>query len=108
MSRAVAIVLLLALVGSLLFLVFSVQAQGIPVVCKPHADITSKLKKQYGEVLIAMGLAGSSLFEVYASSKGTFTVLLTRPEMKGLSCIQGAGTDFVLTGNKYPKKGEAS
>ena len=90
------------------FLMPVAQAQSIPVVCRPHADITTKLASQYGEVLVAMGLAGSSLLEVFASSKGTFTILLTRPEMKGLSCIQGAGTDFVLTGNKYPKKGEAS
>lgn len=90
------------------FLMPVAQAQSIPVVCRTHDEITTKLEKQYGEVLVAMGLAGSSLFEVYASSKGSFTVLLTRPEMKGLSCIQGAGTDFTLTGNKYPKKGEAS
>jgi len=86
------------------FLMPVAQAQSIPVVCRPHADITTKLASQYGEVLVAMGLAGSSLLEVFASSKGTFTILLTRPEMKGLSCIQGAGTDFVLTGNEYPKK----
>jgi len=80
------------------------QAQLIPVVCRPHAEITTKLEKQYGEVLVGMGLSGEALFEVYASAKGTFTVLLTRPGMKGLTCIQGAGTDFVWTGNEYPKK----
>ena len=86
------------------FLMPVAQAQSIPVDCSPHAEVTTKLETQYGEVLVGMGLAGSSLFEVYASKKGTFTVLLTRPGMKGLTCIQGAGTDFVLTGNEYPKK----
>ena len=101
MTRAVVLILTL-LLGS------TAYAQGIPVVCRPHAEITAKLEKKYGEVLIAMGLAGRALFEVYASEKGSFTVLLTRPEMKGVTCIQGAGTDFTLTGNKYPKKGKAS
>jgi len=86
------------------FLMPVARAQSIPVVCRPHAEITTKLATQYGEVLVGMGLAGAALFEVYASAKGTFTVLLTRPGMKGLTCIQGAGTDFVLTGNEYPKK----
>jgi hypothetical protein len=93
----------LAILIFILLLTGTVQAQSIPVVCQPHADVTAKLEKQYGEVLIAMGLAGTALFEVYASAKGTFTVLLTRPEMRGLTCIQGAGTDFILTGNEYPK-----
>ena len=101
MIRVTALMLLL-LSGSV------VHAQGIPVVCKPHADITSRLETRYGEVLVAMGLAGSALFEVYASSTGTFTVLLTRPGMQGLTCIQGVGTDFTLTGNEYPKKEKAA
>ena len=101
MTRILAVLILILLAGT-------VQAQSVPVVCRPHAEITAKLEQKYGEVLIAMGLAGRALFEVYASEKGTFTVLLTRPEMKGITCIQGAGTDFTLTGNKYPKKGKAS
>jgi|TARA_R110002072_G_scaffold176228_1_gene332132 hypothetical protein len=79
------------------------QAQSVPAICQPHGVVKEKLERQYGEVLVAMGLAGTALFEVYASEAGTFTVLLTRPEMRGLSCIQGAGQDFILTGNEYPK-----
>ena len=101
MTRILAVLIIILLAGT-------VQAQSIPVVCKPHEALEAKLKKDYGEIRVAMGLAGSSLFEVYASAEGTFTVLLTRPEMKGLSCIQGAGTDFVLTGKKFPKKGKPS
>ena len=101
MTRILAVLIIILLAGT-------VQAQSIPVVCEPHEALEAKLKKDYGEIRVAMGLAGSSLFEVYASAEGTFTVLLTRPEMKGLSCIQGAGTDFVLTGKKFPKKGKPS
>jgi hypothetical protein len=106
MTRAAA----LAAAALAAFLMPAAQAQPTPMVCQPHAAVTDKLLRQYGEVLVAMGLAGSALFEIYASSRGTFTVLLTRPEMAGLSCIQGVGTDFTLTGNAFPeaKKGKPS
>ena len=105
MARILAVLILILILN---FLAGTVPAQSIPVICEPHEALEAKLKKDYGEIRVAMGQAGSSLFEVYASAEGTFTVLLTRPEMKGLSCIQGAGTDFVLTGKKFPKKGKPS
>ena len=76
------------------------QAQTIPVICQPHKVVADKLLKEFDEVLVAHGLAGSRLLELYASRDGTFTVLLTRTD--GLSCIQGAGTNFILTHNEYP------
>lgn len=91
------------------FLMPAAWGQGMPVVCKSHADMSKHLKTNFGEVVIAMGLAGpGALFELYASTAGTWTVILTRPSMANLSCIQGAGTDFELTGNEPPpiKKNE--
>jgi|TARA_R110000824_G_scaffold308833_3_gene496257 hypothetical protein len=91
------------------FLMPVAQAQQSPVVCQPHGAVKAKLLRQYGEILVARGLAGgTALLEIYASRSGSFTVLLTRPEMRGLTCIQGAGQDFALTGNKYPPKGKKS
>ena len=93
----------LAAIAIALFMATSALAQQqIPLVCQPHAQIKKELVEKYSEVLVAMGLAGSALFELYASETGTFTVVLMRPQMQGLACIQGAGTDFVLTGNKLP------
>jgi hypothetical protein len=105
MTRSVAIVLGVILAVSVLFLVLTgvVQAQTTPVVCQPNQVLTEKLRIKYGEILVARGFAGSALFEVFASRAGSFTVLLTRPERPNLTCIQGAGTDFILTGNEYPK-----
>ena len=78
-------------------------AQSIPTICQPHAKIKEFLEKKNFEVLIAQGLAGNSLFQLYANAKGQWTVLIMRPQMQGISCIQGAGTDFQLTGNEYPE-----
>jgi len=83
------------------FLMPAVQAQQMPVVCQPHAKIAEHLLKEFREVVVANGVAGNALFEVYASAAGTWTVLVTRPSM-GLACVQGTGTDFSLTGNKFP------
>ena len=84
------------------FLMPAAKAQQMPLVCQPHAKIAEHLRKAFSEVVVANGLAGNALFEVYASEAGTWTVLVTRPSMNNLSCVQGTGTDFSLTGNKYP------
>jgi len=83
------------------FLMTAAKAQQMPVVCQPHAKIAEHLRKAFSEVVVANGVAGNALFEVYASAAGTWTVLVTRPSM-GLACVQGTGTDFSLTGNKFP------
>ena len=102
-----------ALIASLMLAFFTpaVLAQSIPTICQPHNKIKEFLEKKNFEVLIAQGLAGNSLFQLYANAKGQWTVLIMRPQMQGISCIQGAGTAFELTGNEYPvmpkkKKGD--
>ena len=105
--------LVAALIASSMMAFFTpaVLAKSIPTICQPHNKIKEFLEKKNFEVLIAQGLAGNSLFQLYANAKGQWTVLIMRPQMQGISCIQGAGTDFQLTGNEYPvmpkkKKGD--
>ena len=78
-------------------------AQSIPTICQPHAKIKEFLEKKNFEVLIAQGLAGNSLFQLYSNKNGEWTILLMRPQMQGIACIQAAGTAFELTGNEYPE-----
>ena len=94
-----------ALIASvmLVFFMSSAMAQGIPTICQPHAKITEFLKEKNFEVLIAQGLAGNSLFQLYSNRRGEWTILLMRPQMQGLACVQAAGTAFELTGNEYPE-----
>lgn len=91
------------------FLMPAVQAQQIPLVCQPHAKIASHLEKQFREIVVVTGLAGEALFELFASESGTWTVLVTRPSMNNLSCVQGTGTAFSFTNIEFPapkKKGD--
>ena len=74
----------------------------MPNYCQPYNKIKEYLEKKRLEVLIAQGLAGNSLMQLFANKSGEWSVLIMRPEMPGIGCIQGAGTDFELTGNEFP------
>ena len=74
----------------------------MPVVCQPHEKISAHLRKAFREVVVVIGLAGDALFELYASEAGTWTVVITRPSMNNLSCVQGIGTAYEQTGNEFP------
>ena len=93
-----------ALIASITLAFFTPAAwgQGMPLICQPPHKLKPFLNEKQQEVLIGHGLAGSALFELYANREGQWTVLITRPDMNGVSCIQGAGTDFALPGNKFP------
>ena len=100
----------LAAIAIALFLATSAVAQQMPVVCQPHDKIASYLEKKCNEVVVVTGLAGSdALLELFASASGTWTVLVTRPSMNNLACVQGTGTAFSFTGIEFPppeKKGD--
>lgn len=85
------------------FLMSTARAQQIPIVCQPHKKIADRLLQEYREIVVARGVAGTALFQVFASAAGSWTVVVTRPDMNNLACIQGTGTAFDLTGNKFPE-----
>jgi hypothetical protein len=91
-----------AAIAIALFMATSAVAQTMPVICQPHAKIATRLLEEYRETVVAHALAGESLLEVFASATGSWTVVITRPSMNNLACIQGTGTAFELTGNEFP------
>ena len=92
----------LAAIAIALFMATSAVAQQMPVVCQPHDKIATRLLEEYRETVVARALAGDALFELFASAVGSWTVVITRPSMNNLACIQGTGTALELTGNKFP------
>jgi len=67
-----------------------VQAQAI---CGDHSEVVSKLEKGHSETPVSMGLASNgAVIEVFASDKGTFTIIMTLPT--GMSCLMAAGEDW--------------
>ncbi len=63
------------------------------MVCSSHTAIKERLESGYQETRSAVGLsANNAIVEVYTSEKGTFTIVLVRPN--GLACLMAVGTDY--------------
>lgn len=63
------------------------------MVCGNHSDITRQLQAGYQEALSGIGVASNGgVIELYTSKKGTFTILLTRPN--GMSCLMAVGQNW--------------
>jgi len=59
------------------------------MMCGPRERIVEALEFRFGESQRAIGVAGGSIMELYASASGTWTVIVTGPQK--LSCILAAG-----------------
>ncbi len=70
------------------------SAQGAPALCSAHDGLLSQLERKYGEVPVAVGVAGGvaggALVELLTTKDGmTWTIILTSPQ--GLSCLIASG-----------------
>ncbi|MEM8626238.1 MAG: hypothetical protein AAGG47_22350 [Pseudomonadota bacterium] len=75
-------------------------AQGM--YCGKRSDIIADLERKYGETRRSYGLAQNrGVVEVWASEKGSWTILLTRPG--GISCLMAAGQAFEAEENAAPE-----
>lgn len=62
-------------------------------VCGSHGTVSENLEKGYAEAPVSMGVTTSgAIIEVFASEKGTWTLVITQPN--GLSCLIAAGQDW--------------
>jgi hypothetical protein len=58
--------------------------------CGERSAIVGVLGHTYGERLVGSGLSeAGTLFEIYASRGGSWTIIVTKPD--GHSCLVGAG-----------------
>lgn len=83
------------LVASILLPVASAKAQvTIPgVACSPRSVVVDKLGKKYSEKQIGVGIVGpEAILEMWASEKGTFTMLVTTKD--GRTCILASGHEL--------------
>lgn len=91
MKNLITLVCALVVGGSLLPTAADAQTR-----CGDRGDVVASLEKGYAERQVSMGLANNgTMIEIYASSNGTFSVLLTRPD--GVSCLLAAGEHFEQT-----------
>ena len=66
--------------------------------CLPHAEAVAKLKRDYSEhqVGIGLGMRGNSVVELYIAETGTWTILITT-RTNGSSCIAATGDNWTLS-----------
>ena len=89
--------------GSLLALIIASPAAA-QVACTPdRGKIIEQLSGRYQEETVAMGLTESgAVLEVLASTVGSWTILITRPD--GVSCVVTSGEAWDTV--PLPVKGE--
>ena len=80
----------LCMAGSLACL----TAPALSNACAPHDDFSKHLQTNYQEKVDGIGVANDgSLFEIFVSDKGTWSLLITNG--KKISCIVAAGEMWV-------------
>lgn len=81
---------LISLAALLVMSLGAASAPAAELLCGERADVVASLEKTYHEAPVAMGLAGNgSVIEVFASSAGSFTIVMTKPG--GLTCLVASG-----------------
>ena len=85
-----------AILSALFLIIFSsllAPAALAQPVCGAHRAVSENLKKSYAEAPVSMGVTtGGGVIEVYASPKGTWTLVITQPN--GMSCRIAAGQNW--------------
>jgi hypothetical protein len=70
------------------------NAPALANACAPHEDFSNHLQTKYQEKVGGIGVANDgSLFEIFISEKGTWSLLITNG--KKISCIVAAGEMWV-------------
>ena len=81
------------------FIVAAIPAQA-QTICDDRAVMLDKLKADYAEAPVSRGLtaSGTQMVEILASERGTFSIILTKPD--GESCLMAAGDSWHDTPQK--------
>ncbi|MGB0671509.1 MAG: hypothetical protein ACPGNT_08435 [Rhodospirillales bacterium] len=102
MTRRIRTLKRLAFAGSLAGTLFSslllaptpVDAQA--AICGNYKEVVASLRDGYSEKPVSMGLGvDGNMVEVFASAKGSFTIVVTQPN--GQSCVLAAGQNWENT-----------
>ncbi len=74
--------------------------------CAAHDVVSQSLANQFGEVRRGIGLAqDNTVMELYAAAEtGTWTLTVTFPT--GMTCLVAAGSNFEITADALPAKGD--
>ncbi len=73
-------------------------------VCGQHADIVKQLVQKHKEQQSSAGIAANgSLVEVFASKKGNWTIIFTKPG--GITCLMAVGENWEVIEEPFKVSG---
>ena len=73
-------------------------------VCGKHADIVKRLSSGYAEHRNSVGIAANgNLVEVFASKKGNWTIIFTKPG--GMTCMMAVGENWQVIEKPFKVSG---
>lgn len=90
---------------TLAFLLFALPASAQQrQLCAPRAALVEKLAQEFGEAPTAGGIDGAgNLMEILTGPKGTWTLLIVRPDK--IACIVGSGEGWLIYEPTAPGRG---
>ncbi len=73
------------------FIITPASSMAEPASCGERSELIKALKQKYKEIPVAAGISqkNTEAFEIFASEKGTWTVVMTTST--GMTCIMAAG-----------------
>ena len=81
---------LVIIIGTILLYSTPTASQAV---CGDRAEIVARLESAYQEKVVAVGMAGTgNVVELFLSTRGSWTLLLTQPI--GISCLIAAGDNW--------------
>jgi hypothetical protein len=89
----------------LILLAIALPASAQPrQLCAPRAALLEKLSQDFGEVPFARGIdGGGNLMEILTGPKGSWTLLIVRPDK--IACIVGSGEGWLVYEPTVPGRG---
>lgn len=88
---------------ALLLFAFPAAAQQRQL-CAPRAALVERLSQDFGEAPFASGIdGGGNLMEILSSPKGSWTLLIVRPDK--IACIVGSGEGWLVYEPTVPGRG---
>jgi len=94
---------LTAIGTAIAMMVFAAPSMAQPV-CGKHAEIVDRLSKGYQEQQNSAGIAANgNLVEVFASPKGSWTIIFTKPG--GVTCLMAVGDNWQVIEEPFKVSG---
>ena len=72
--------------------------------CAPRESVVERLANDYGETRQSVGLADGGMVEIFASATGSWSILVTTPDM--MTCLVASGQSWEQVASVIEPQGD--